>query len=176
RGKTYPPELMDEVRPLIKAPADVSDDEVAPFLPGGRFPSSLTPEQRDLLNRFRTVIAAGETYHAVARKRFAEADASLKMIYYEAPDPSPHLYMKSRPPLLAGTSREEMDLFGGIVDRYYERQDRFIGEILQTVGEKADVLVVSDHGFKSDTNRPPYSDSTIEKGKAADWHTPVGVF
>src|SRR4030095_1397825 len=32
-----------------------------------------------------------------------------------------------------------------------------------------------DHGFKSDNNRPPNSDSTIEAGKAADWHSPVGV-
>ncbi len=175
RGKTYPPELMDEVRPLIKAPSEVTDEQVAWFLPGGKFPASLTPDQKDLLNRFRTVIAAGETYHAIALKRFRESDAPLKMVYYEGPDTTSHLFMKYRPPLLEGTSRAEMDLFGGIIDRYYERQDRFIGEIVAAAGQDADIVIASDHGFKSDTNRPPNSDSTIEKGQAAEWHTPLGM-
>ena len=176
RGKTYPEDLMDEVRPLIRVPAEVTDEEVAWFLPGGRFPAILTDSQKNLLNRFRTVIAAGETYHAAALARIRSQDASLRMIYYEGPDTTSHLFMKYRPPLLEGTKREEMELFGGIIDRYYERQDRFIGEIVQAAGEQADFFVVSDHGFKSDINRPPNSDSTIETGKAADWHTPVGVF
>ncbi len=176
KGKTYPPELFDAVRDKIRVPAEVTDGEVAWFLPGGRFPAGLTAPQADLLNRFRTVIAAGETYHAVALDRLRHQDASLRMFYYEGPDTTSHLFMKYRPPLLAGTSRQEMELFGGIVDRYYERQDRFLGEIVQAAGNDCDFLVVSDHGFKSDNNRPPNSDSTIEAGKAADWHTPVGVF
>ena len=175
RGKTYPAELMDEIRPLIKAPAEVTGDEVAWFLPGGRYPASLTAEQEDLLKRFRTVIAAGETYHAVAMKRFRDSDARLKMVYYEGPDTTSHLFMKYRPPLLEGTSPADMALFGMMVDRYYERQDRFIGEIVAAAGDDADIVIASDHGFKSDTNRPPNSDSTIEQGKAADWHTPLGM-
>ena len=176
RGKTYPPELMEEVRPLIRVPADVRDEEVAWFLRGGKFPSGLSDSQKSLLNRFRTVIAAGETYHAAALRRIHSEDASLRMIYYEGPDTTSHLFMKYRPPLLEGTKPEEMELFGGIIDRYYERQDRFIGEIAEAVGDQVDLILVSDHGFKSDNNRPPNSDSTIEAGKAADWHSPVGVF
>ena len=176
KGKTYPPELFDAVRDKIRVPAEVTDEQVAWFLPGGKFPAGLTPAQADLLNRFRTVIAAGETYHAVALDRLRRQEAALRMFYYEGPDTTSHLFMKYRPPLLEGTSRQEMELFGGIIDRYYERQDRFLGEIVEAAGSDADFLVVSDHGFKSDNNRPPNSDSTIEAGKAADWHTPVGVF
>jgi tetratricopeptide (TPR) repeat protein/predicted AlkP superfamily pyrophosphatase or phosphodiesterase len=176
RGKTYPPSLMDSIRPFVHVPAEVTDEEVAWFLPGKKLPSRLTAEQKDLLDRFRTVIAAGETYQAVTLARMKEQEASLWMIYYEGPDTTSHLFMKYRPPLLEGTRKEEMDLFGGIIDRYYERQDRFLGEVIQAAGEDADIMVVSDHGFKSDNNRPPNSDSTIEKGKAAEWHSPMGVF
>jgi len=175
RGKTYPAELMEEVRPLIRVPAEVKDEEVAWFLPGGKFPAGLSDSQRNLLDRFRTVIAAGETYHAAALRRIRSEPAALRMIYYEGPDTTSHLFVKYRPPLLEGTTRQEMDLFGGIIDRYYERQDRFIGEVVEAVGDQADFILVSDHGFKSDNNRPPNSDSTIEAGKAADWHSPVGV-
>src|SRR3989441_5160693 len=175
RGKTYPPGLFETVRPLIRAPSDVTDDAVAWFLPSHRFPASPTVEQRDLLNQFRTVVAAGETYHAIALERFGATGHALKMVYYEGPDTTSHLFMRDRPPLLPGVDRRDMELFGGIIDRYYERQDRFIGEIVATAGPDATILVVSDHGFKSDTNRPPRGDARIDKGNAADWHTPVGV-
>lgn len=176
RGKTYPPGLLDDIRPLIKGPAEVTDDEVAWFLPGGRFPASLTPGQRGAVNGFRTVIAAAETYHAIALRQLRAGKVGLKMFYYEGPDEASHLFMRDRPPRLPGVDRRDLDLFGGIVDRYYERQDRLIGEIVDAAGPDATFLVVSDHGFKSDNNRPPHSDPRIGQGNAAEWHTPVGVF
>jgi tetratricopeptide (TPR) repeat protein len=175
RGKTHPAGLIDEVRDLIRVPAEVGDDEVAWFLPDATFPDVLSADQRERLNSFRTVIAAGETYHAIALRQFRRNDSPLKMVYYEGPDTASHLFMQFRPPRLDGVEQAEVALFGGIVDRYYERQDRFIGEILEAVGEDADIVLVSDHGFKSDNNRPPHSDPRIGRGEAAEWHTPVGV-
>ncbi len=176
RGKTFPPDLFDQVRPLIRAPGDVTDDEVARFLPDGAMPRALSPERHELLDGFRTVLAAGQTYHAIALRQFAAGGPGLRMVYYEGPDTASHLFMRYRPPLLPGVAREEMDLFGGMVDRYYELQDRYIGEIVEQAGEDATVILVSDHGFKSDDSRPPHSDPRIGKGDAADWHTPIGVF
>ncbi len=176
RGKTYPPELFEEIRPLIKVPAEVGDQEVAWFLPGSRLRGGLTAEQSDRLKQFRTILAGGETYHAIAKKLLGAGAPGLGMFYYEGPDTTSHLFMRDRPPLLPGVSREDMALFGGIVDRYYERQDEYIGEIVDQAGAEATVLVVSDHGFKSGSDRPPHSDPRIGKGDAADWHTPVGVF
>lgn len=176
RGKTYPPELLDEIRSLIRVPAEVGDEETAWFLPGRRLPDSLTASQRDLLNRFKTVLAAGQTYHAIALHLFKNRETRLKMIYYEGPDTTSHLFMHHRPPLLPGVNPADAALFSEVVDRYYELQDRYIGELLDRVGDEATVLLVSDHGFKSDANRPPHSDPGVEKGNAADWHTPVGIF
>ncbi len=143
RGKTFPPALFDEVRPLIRVPADVTDEEVAWFLPGGRIPPALTAPERELLNRFKTVLAAGQTYQAIALERFRRPGGSLKMVYYEGPDTTSHLFMGYRPPLLPGVERADSELFGGIVDRYYERQDRLIGEVLDAVGDDATVFLVS---------------------------------
>jgi Tfp pilus assembly protein PilF len=176
RGKTFPPELFDRIRPLIKAPGDVTDGEVSRFLPGGAMPRALTPEQREQIDAFRTVLAAGQTYHAIALKQFAGGGPGLRMIYYEGPDTTSHLFMRYRPPLLPGVARADMELFGAMVDRYYELQDGYIGEIVRQAGEGATIILVSDHGFKSDDSRPPHSDPRIGKGDAADWHTPIGVF
>lgn len=175
KGKTHPAALIDDLRPLIRVPGEVSDEEIGWFLPGGKFPSSVSGEQRELINSLRTVVAASQTYHAIALRQFKEPGPRLKMVYYQGPDEASHLFMKYRPPLLAGTAKQEMELFGGIVDRYYELQDRYIGEILEATGRDALVILCSDHGFKSDNDRPPNSDPRIGKGDAAGWHTPVGV-
>jgi tetratricopeptide (TPR) repeat protein len=176
RGKTYPPELFEKIRPLIKAPTEVTDAELAPFLGGGRFPRSLTDEERGMIDDFRTVLAAGETYHRIALGMLRDDRPALAMFYYEGPDEASHLFMRYRSPLLPGVERRQMNLFGSIVDRYYERQDRYLGEIVEAAGPDTTVILVSDHGFKSDTNRPYDTDPRIDKGNAADWHSPIGVF
>jgi tetratricopeptide (TPR) repeat protein len=180
RGKTFPPELIDDLRPLIVLPSEVGDDEVAPFLgsgeAGGRLPATLAPAQHELIDSFRTVLAAGRTYHAIALRLFAGDGPGLRMVYYEGPDTTSHLFMRYRPPILPGVAREDLEQFGGVVDRYYVLQDRYIGEIVEQAGPGATVILVSDHGFKSDESRPPHSDPRIGKGDAADWHSPVGVF
>src|SRR5262249_11094583 len=112
--------------------------------------------------------------HRIALRQF-KTGAHLKMIYYEGPDEASHLFMRYRPPLLAGVDPDDMKLFGGIVEKYYELQDRYIGEIVDAEGPGATIVLVSDHGFKWDPTRPPNSDRRIGKGDAAAWHTPVGV-
>ncbi len=175
RGKTYPESLFRKILPLIRVPSEVTDADVSWFLPGGRMPASLTASQRELLDELRTVIAAGQTYHAIALRQLASDPHGLKMLYYEGPDEASHLFMRYRPPRLPGVDGADVDLFGGIVEKYYELQDRYIGELVDAAGPDAAILVVSDHGFKSGNDRPPDSDPRIGKGDAASWHTPVGV-
>jgi len=180
RGKTWPADLFATIRPLIRPPAGVGDEVIGPFLGGGRVPAAPTANEAELLKQFRTVVAAGETYHGIARRLLQEKRATpgpyLGMFYYEGPDTTSHLFMRHRPPLLPGVDRDEAALFGGVVDRYYEAQDRMIGEIVEDAGPDATIVLVSDHGFKSDSNRPIDSDPRIDRGRAAEWHTPVGVF
>jgi tetratricopeptide (TPR) repeat protein len=189
RGKTYPEDLFAALRPLILPPGEVPDGTVAAFLGGGKLPPAPTAAEDDLLRQFRTVVAAGQTYHAIARRLLREplpagpggvageggAAAHLAMLYYEGPDTASHLFMRHRPPLLPGVDPREAALFGPVVDRYYEQQDRYIGEIVEDAGPDAVIVVLSDHGFKSDSNRPLDSDPRIDRGRAAEWHTPVGV-
>ncbi|HZM68931.1 MAG TPA: tetratricopeptide repeat protein [Candidatus Cryosericum sp.] len=175
RGKTYPEDLFETIRPHIQSPSETADAAIASFLPGGRVPFDLTTEQRDLLRQFRTVLAAERTYHAIAKELLRGPGRGLKMFYYEGPDTTSHLFMRFRPPRLPGVEPRDLELFGQMVDRYYELQDRDLGDLLAAAGQETDVILVSDHGFKSDSNRPLDSDSRVDRGKAAEWHTPVGV-
>ncbi|HXH28404.1 MAG TPA: tetratricopeptide repeat protein, partial [Candidatus Polarisedimenticolia bacterium] len=175
RGKTYPPGLFDAIRPLIRAPSEIGDAEIRTFLPPDVDPATATGERLERLREFRTVIAAGRTYQAIALRLLRDNPAALDLFYYEGPDTTSHLFMRDRPPLLPGVDPADLHWFGGVVDRYYERQDAYLGAIVEAAGPDATFIVVSDHGFKSAGNRPPHSDPRIGRGNAADWHTPVGM-
>ena len=96
------------------------------------------------------------------------------MVYFEGTDTVGHLFMPYRPPRLAGVDRP-VELFAGVVDRYYETADRFLGELLDQRDASWTVMVLSDHGFASDATRPRTRDSRIGHGGAADWHRRFGI-
>ncbi len=174
RAKTWPPSLLEEIRPLIRLPAEIRDDELEPLL-GGRLPPQPTEGQRERLDGLRTIVAAAATYHAIALRLFRYGGPGFRTVYYEGPDTASHLFMGFRPPALEGFDPTDAAIFGEVVDRFYELQDRYIGEIVAAAGEDAVIVLVSDHGFKSGSDRPPRSDPRIGGPAAADWHTPVGV-
>ena len=49
-----------------------------------------------------------------------------------------------------------VERFGGVIARYYEQADIWLGDLLEAAGEGTTVLVVSDHGFGG-TGRVPWS-------------------
>jgi len=68
----------------------------------------------------------------------------------------------------------ELAAYGDVVDRYYEYQDQLLGRILSLADDRTVVIVCSDHGFRTGTNRPA-TDPRIEMGGAADWHRKFGI-
>ena len=176
RGKTWPPELYDRIRPLVVTPDDIPWDDVRGYLDGPRLSEAeFDDTERQLLDEFRTLLAAGRTYLAVSRSTRAEFDPRLEIAYFEGTDTVGHLFMPYRPPRLPGIDERRIESFGAIVDRYYETADLYLGELLTGRGDDWTVMVLSDHGFASDATRPRTTDSRIGHGAAADWHRRFGV-
>ncbi len=175
-GKTWPDDLYSELRPQIVLPDRIAWDQVVPYLSGSRRTrDEFDSEEQKMLDDFRTLLAAGETYLSIAlyaRRRFA---ADFEAVYFEGTDTVGHLFMPYRPPQRSGVSARRFQSFSSIVDRYYETADRYLGRLLEDRGEDWTVLVLSDHGFASDATRPLTTDSRIGHGPAADWHRRFGV-
>ncbi|HEX6852369.1 MAG TPA: tetratricopeptide repeat protein [Candidatus Polarisedimenticolaceae bacterium] len=176
-GKTWPPELWETVRPLVREPADVPWTEVLRYLDGPRREErEFDAAERELLDGLRTLIASGDTYlgAALAARRLG-APPDLEIVYFEGTDTVGHLFMPYRPPRLSGISEARATAFGSVVDRYYETADAHLGRLLEGLGPETTVLVLSDHGFVTDASRPRLTDSRIGHGPAADWHRKFGV-
>jgi len=170
RGRTYPESLALAIQPMIVSPASVGEADVAEFIPDG----AAAPDHADQVSRVRSVLASARTYAGIGLDLLKVYDPDLKMIYFEGTDTIAHNFMRYRPPLLAGVRPEEEAAYGGIVDRFYEYQDAILGRVLDLADERTIVLVCSDHGFRTGTNRPT-TDPRIEMGGAADWHRKFGI-
>ena len=175
-GKTWPPELYESIRPLIVPPTSVSWGEIEPYLEGTRRkPEDFDPDERKLLDDFRTLLASARTYRDVALAVRRDRAPRFEAVYFEGTDTVGHLFMPYRPPRLASVERARFDSFRSVVDRYYETADAMLGRLLE--GRQGwIVIVVSDHGFASDATRPLTTDSRIGHGAAADWHRRFGIF
>jgi Flp pilus assembly protein TadD/arylsulfatase A-like enzyme len=175
-GKTSPVEAYDTVRPLIVPTDKIPWTSVESYLEGPRRrPEEFNADERQRLDEFRTLLAAGMTYLDVSLAMRKRTNVQFESVYFEGTDTVGHLFMSYRPPQLPSVDAAGYASFRSIVDRYYENADRMLGRLLEG-REGWTVIVVSDHGFASDATRPLTTDSRIGHGAAADWHRRFGLF
>jgi tetratricopeptide (TPR) repeat protein len=175
-GKTWPPDLYDEIRSEMVAPDAIPWERVVSYLSGPRtLPEEFDAEETELLEGLRTLLAAGDSYIGIAQHLGQRFRPRFEAVYLEGTDTIGHLFMRYRPPRLPGVEDERYESFRGMVDRYYEQADAYLGRLLEGKGEDWTILVLSDHGFASDMTRPRTADSRIGHGQAASWHRRFGM-
>jgi Flp pilus assembly protein TadD/arylsulfatase A-like enzyme len=174
-GKTWPAAAYDAIRPLIVPTDSVPWGDVEPYLDGERRRlEDFDPDERQRLEEFRTLLAAGTTYLNVALAMRKRENVQLESVYFEGTDTIGHLFMSYRPPQLPSVDPRGFASFHSMVDRYYENADRMLGKLLEG-RDGWTVIVLSDHGFACDASRPLTTDSRIGHGAAADWHRRFGI-
>ncbi len=173
--KTHPADLYRQIAPLIRPPAEIPDAEVSRFLDLVRFAPRFSADDLSRVNDFRTVLAATHTYADIGMKLFRERPTDVRVLYFEGPDTTSHLFMPFVPPRAEGVPAEQVEMFGRVVPEFYAYQDEWIGRFVDAFAdEETTILVSSDHGFRSGAARPR-TDSRISHGKAADWHAREGI-
>jgi tetratricopeptide (TPR) repeat protein len=172
-GLTFPPRIVDEIKPLLVEPAAVGRD-LSTYIHGpiGEAGSKFDP--LDPVSNLRLIISGCETYRRVIEKLYPEVKPDLAGVYFEFTDSASHLFMRYMRPPMPGVTAAEVDRYGDAVAAAYAEADRILGEILAMLDDRTVLVVVSDHGFKSGDTRP-MSDSRIGVGQAVAWHRLSGV-
>jgi Tfp pilus assembly protein PilF/predicted AlkP superfamily pyrophosphatase or phosphodiesterase len=177
-GRTFPPELDKHLAPLVVAPRDIADDEVRKYMTVTDQELATRRGDRMVfsnpLHHFIFALAGHRTYAAIAEAMQKELQPDLGMVYFEGTDSVSHLFIKYADPPLAGIDEGLRAKFKDIVPRFYERQDRVLAELLRASGEDTNVVIVSDHGFKTGDARLREVDNTDIK-QAHLWHEKQGV-
>jgi len=190
-GITYPPEYFDQLLPSMRTAADLSYDEITPVLHIGRdefeqgVREVLKPrstdeeaENRSLAQRpvpLAISILAGSKNYAAVASDLAARRLDLTAVYFEGIDMMGHRFQHCMPPRLAICPEEDFRKYRDAVTGFYVKQDDLIGRILRAAGPGTTVMVVSDHGFKTGTDRPadvlPFTTQ-----QPVEWHREHGIF
>jgi predicted AlkP superfamily phosphohydrolase/phosphomutase len=147
----YPPALEAELAKLITDPKTVSAETIGQFVDGG---VTLNPdlEPHDPLDELRIVYAQDESHVEMAKRLLSRRNPDLFALYIQGTDIVCHYFLKYRFPQ-EWESRydpvpvDDIRRYGRVIDRYFQLQDRRLGELLQLADRNTTVLVLSDHGF-----------------------------
>jgi predicted AlkP superfamily phosphohydrolase/phosphomutase/Tfp pilus assembly protein PilF len=164
-GATWPQEYFAAIRPRLVTAEAIRDAELRRF-------ADATPEE---FRRLATIVAGARSYQAAALDLLAHGQPDLFALYYQGIDEVSHRYAHFMPPKMAMATADEFRRYRGTVEAYYEYQDALLGEVLGRLEPGTMVIVLSDHGFRNGSGRPPNEPPYIE-GKPGLWHRRYGIF
>jgi predicted AlkP superfamily phosphohydrolase/phosphomutase len=151
---TWPRELAAELEPLYPSASEMEET----YRRIGAFDCE-TP-LTELENGLADVLRQDELYFRVSQQLLPTLESGLFTVYFESIDVASHSYIQWRTgsPLAEGCRESAR----GLVDAVYVEIDRYLGELIAMLPERATVMVVSDHGLS------PAGDRGL--------HSPQGVF
>lgn len=157
--QVHPPELTDRVLAIAQDAATPDRiEQIAEREVFGPLPRDLDARERDLVDQTLWSIASDATYFEIARAILPERPADLTMLYFGGPDVAGHRFWRHFRPwefAWSGSSPRADAALACTIPRYYEWVDGMVGEIVALAGEKATILVVSDHGMHATATREP---------------------
>mgnify|MGYP006280051837 CR=1 FL=1 len=171
-GAVHPPAMADALAALRIHPHELEGDMLRAFVP--RAPEVEQESDRRLI-MLAKIVAECATVHAAATHALGtRPDWDFAAVYYDAIDHFSHGFMRYHPPRLDWVRERDFDLYSQVVQAAYVFHDAMLGVLVALAGEEATVLLVSDHGFQSDSLRPRALPNE-PAGPAAE-HRPIGIF
>ena len=170
----HPPELAAALAGLRVHPDMVTPEMVEPFIPLAREIDQDKDKRLALLMR---TIAECMSMHSAAmwllENQGDDRPWDFFSVYYDAIDHFCHGFMKYHPPQQAQIPDRDFELYQNVVSAAYQFHDRLLGDLLERAGEDYNVILMSDHGFHPDHQRP-LSIPDVPAGPAVE-HRDFGI-
>jgi predicted AlkP superfamily phosphohydrolase/phosphomutase/tetratricopeptide (TPR) repeat protein len=172
-GLVHPAGLADAVAGCRVRSRDWERDSLSGILPD--LPTGMREDTR--VRTLGSLMAVAASVERTASHLMRAGPWDCTMAFFETIDTVGHHFMQYRAPRMRHVKESEMRAFGGVMDRVYRWHDAALGRMLEVAGPDVTVLLLSDHGFHSDRNRPVLADLPPERRmeKEASWHRPTGV-
>jgi hypothetical protein len=153
--EVHPAELATTVRSLVRLPNEITAEEVRRFIPLSddevqRLVRAQSYRHGDFLPEFKYVHQSDRSTADIALRLIAERPTDVTAVAFYGVDTVSHLawhYMEPTAFPNLEIADEEVERFGGLIDRYYEYMDRLVGELVGAAGPDTNVIIFSDHGF-----------------------------
>ena len=158
-GTIYPPRLETALADLRFHPAELTEQDLAPFLPGLKEMTQDELDQAAADPRVQTlmkIIADCTSVHSAATALLTNEPWDLFSVYYDAIDHFGHAFMKYHPPQREGISDWDFRLFNYVTEAAYIYHDMLLGTLFglaRQVDPDVTIILLSDHGFHPDDLR-----------------------
>ncbi|MEM0992919.1 MAG: alkaline phosphatase family protein [Bacteroidota bacterium] len=170
KGTVHPAEKADLFAKLRIHPEELTGNHIEPFVPN----LEKVDQSKDRrLMSIAKVIADCSTIHSAATYIMENEEWDFMAVYYDAIDHFCHGFMRYHPPRRPHIPIRDYELYKDVVAGGCRYHDMMLNRLLQLAGEDTTVILISDHGFHPDHNRP----NAIPKEPAgpAIEHSPFGI-
>ncbi len=170
KGAVHPAEMSDLFANLRVHPEELTGAHILPFIPN----AEKVDQNRDRrVYGVAKIIAECSTIHSAATYIMEQTEWDFMGVYYDAIDHFGHGFMKYNPPRREHIPLTEYELYKDVMSAGYRYHDLMLGRLLELAGEDTTIILISDHGFHPDHNRPTVI-PTEPAGPAVE-HSPYGI-
>ena len=170
KGTIHPAEKGAELARFKVFPNELTEAHILPFIPGA---AKIDQKKDKRLSSFAKVLSDNASIHAVATALMEAEPWDFTAVYYDGIDHFSHAFMSYHPPKLPWISDEDFALFKDVVKGAYRFHDMMLERLLELAGPETTVILCSDHGFESGSQRP--QGTPREPAGPAAWHRQYGI-
>jgi len=172
--QVWPRDLQGVLEKLKVSPSEITEEEMVRRFTGRPLPDVRSEDLQESLDGMRWSWAADETYERIydylAEHPPGERRPDLELLYFASVDVISHRFWKYMEPSTwkeGGLSPGEVESYGQSVENAYRSVDGVLGRVLEREPEPLRVLVLSDHGFRDNTEPT--------RTTSSGWHRPEGI-
>jgi predicted AlkP superfamily phosphohydrolase/phosphomutase/tetratricopeptide (TPR) repeat protein len=171
KGTVHPPENGPKLARFKVFPNELTEAHILPFIPDA---AKIDQKKDKRLSSFAKVLSDNASIHAVATALMESEPWDFTAVYYDGIDHFSHAFMPYHPPKLPWIKDEDFELFKDVVRGAYRFHDMMLERLLELAGPETTVILCSDHGFESGSQRP--HGTPREPAGPAVWHRQYGIF
>lgn len=167
----HPSALAYEIADLRVSPWEIPFEVLGLFVPKA---AEIDQTKEKSLHDLAKILAETLTIHAVATDLIERGAWDFAAVYFDAIDHASHRFMRYHPPRQPGVEERDHQLYKDVVASFYRHHDGMLGRYIELAGPDTHILVISDHGFHSDSLRPQWI--PCEPAGPATEHRKFGIF
>jgi len=170
KGTVHPESMADILAKLRVHPGELTAAHLQPFVPEAH---KIDQRQDSRLQSIAKITADCSTMQSATTYLMENTDWDFTAVYFDAIDHYCHGFMKYHPPHRPHIPKDKYELYKDVVKGGCRYHDMMLGRLMQLAGEDTTIILISDHGFHPDHNRP----TVIPKEPAgpAVEHSPYGI-
>ncbi len=170
-GVVHPARLIRNLAALRVHPEQLDEGHIQPFVPRA---AEIDQAKDRRLTSLASTIAECLSIRNAAQAVMHHEPWDFTAVYFDGIDHFCHGFMRYHPPRLPWVEEKDFELYRQVIESGYILHDIMLGHLLEETDAGTTVMLVSDHGFKSDHLRP----RTVPREPAgpAVQHRHFGVF